>query len=216
MSARFLMTLLILLFAAACDEEVKAQKRGPEPRGPEQVVEKEVKEFRALIVPGKTLVKVTKGATRKAVLKGPGNYLKDLTLHYEKREVLGKSVEGLVVDLKTAIKPPLVVVEVQTPDLIFVDANGPGQVEMGDFSSAALTLRADKAARITLAPSAYGRLDVEASGAGRVLGPQVMAEDAHLRAYGSSRVILGQVARLKKDVVSPAKIAYGGKPEMLE
>lgn len=206
---------LFLLLIFGCEEESE-KKHTIEPRGKEIRLEREVKAFRALSVPGKTQVKITRGDSKKAVLRGPENYLKKVVFRYEPVEVFGKKVEALVIELKDPIKPPLVQVELQTPELTYMNAEGPARIEAGDFSGAELTLRADDASRIQLSPSTYGKVDFEVAGSALVLAKQVMIEEAHLRAYGGGRISVGQVALLKKEVDPKAMVAYAGTPEIIK
>lgn len=206
-----------LLFGCGREEAEGRTKKTPSVRGPERSEERAIGKFSALSVPGKVQVIVRRGETTSAKLRGPDNYLKDITLKMEKREIGGKSVDVLVVGLTGRVKFPPPEVEVSTPELTFVEALGAARVKLDDFSSSRLKVVARKAAKVELGAGAYGEMEAEAHFAARILGPQVMVETARLSALGGPAVIsVGQVARLARQTAGGGRVVYQGQPEFIK
>lgn len=210
MWSRLFTVSLALLVLSACEEK-DAKKTVREflgERGNTRTEEREAGVFEGVVALGATSVSITKGPKRQVKLVGPENYLKKLTLRTSKEDVGGVPVELLTLELPFGIKAPKIQVHIVTPDLRYARVDRDSDMKLDDFGREVLTLRADMAGKIEMSPSAYGRLDIEVSQAARVVGPEVLAESAHLRAYGVSSIYLGQVADPEEDSVRPAVIGY--------
>jgi hypothetical protein len=196
--------------------EGERAKAPPEPRGPVAQEERAIASFVGLVVPSRAAVTVKPGKTTRARLRGPENYLKDLTIKSEKRTVNGAEIDVLVIALDKRIKLPLPEVEVETPSLVYVEAGGPARVKVGDFTGPHLTLRGDRASKIELAAASYAEVDAQTKMAARILAPEVAIEKAHLSAQGASRIQVGQVASLKKNSEGGGRVSYQGTPEIVQ
>jgi hypothetical protein len=214
---RFLVVLSSLV-SLACEPSSSAEKKSSaEPRGPEKSEERAVEQFEGVFAQGKIQVAIKRGSLSPARLSGPANYLKDITLSREERTVNGRKISTLVVSLKKGVKTPLPLVELTTPGLILVEADGPSKATVGDFSGPEMTILAKGAARVELEQGAYGRLDARAEHAARILAKGVMAEVAHASATGEiARVFLGQVGQLKKEASGGGSVTYEGNPEFIK
>lgn len=199
---------------AACDKKPEKEVTDTLLRGEPRKEQRKVQSFDAIIADGRVDVRVTPGDSLEATLSGPGNFLEHITLKTEARKLGDKERKVLVVSLPRGVKPPLPIVEVQTPSLRYVEALGPAKVKVGDFSGESLSIKSRYATKIELAKSTYGLLAIEAEEVARVLGPEVTAEEAHVSTSGSTFVKIGRVARLLKKSAG-GKIAYKGNPELL-
>lgn len=217
MNRRMAALSLPLLFALGCDSSASPEKKsGSEARGPEKQEERTVEAFEGVFAHGKVKVVIKRGPASAARLSGPDNYLKDLQLRIEQREVRGRNLAVLVAELKKGVKTPLPVVELSVPKLAYMEADGPAQASVDDFSSAEMIIVVRGAARVDLKPAAYGKLDVTAEYAGRINAAEVMAEVAHAKASGDlARIQLGQVGQLKRESEG-GKIIYKGEPEFIK
>lgn len=208
----------IALVSGACDGNSgqKAENEKRELRGQTVSEERVVPPFEGVVVPKKGILKIAKGKHGPARITGPKNYIAALELRSEKKKVGDREVSVLVVELPLRIVPPGPEIELTTPEMIYVETGGGARVELGDFSSSYLQLLTKEGGRIDLAPSAFARVDATTGDASQILAPEVMVEEAHLTARGPSRLILGEVARVKRNTLPPSRVAYQGKPEVLK
>jgi hypothetical protein len=200
--------LFVFALLISCDGDVKNQRKHLGERGPMTTEERQTKPFDGVVALGATTVTIVKGPTHAVKLSGPANYLKAVSLSTLKKDIGGQPHDILTISLPFGIKPPRVEVEITVADLVYAEVERDSQMQIADFSRESLTLRAGLAGKIELAPSSYGHLDIEVSKAARVLGPEVMAEEALLRAYGASMIVLGQVANSDEEAMAPSSIGY--------
>ena len=163
-------------------------------------------------MPGRTRVRVKPGEPGTASLKGPRNFLERIELRTEAREVDGKTVEVLVVDLPLGVKPPLPEVELVTPELRLVETNGPAQVSLGNFNRSLRSITAAGFSTVELDPATYRTLKLKASKAARIRAQEVTVETAEAHAEEMAGIYLGQVASMTKTEYGHARVTYDELP----